>query len=306
MHTRVNKNFKCLLNKKVSVYLWGETMNNRCVKSIGDYILLLVSMVALFVTYFIWQPYNKCMIQTGDSDIGSPVANFITRVLFYALCFAVVILFSLIIFERNEKIRFEIKSIEIAKTVAVMFALRIGVDVLNLIVISALRNEHKIATILASLLEIIYDVLLPTVPVAMLAYKRSKQQINKFVAVGTTIIMIVATILYYFLFFAYCYDSMIECKTELLAICRDTVFVFIAYVMLSSFYFLSNESSTNRNKGKAFIIRIVLIALVFAVVNFIKFAVLPVGMIRSTLSVDGMMTDVYRIESYSDMLQNLK
>lgn len=187
-----------------------------------------------------------------------------------------------------------------------MFALRIGVDVLNLIVISALRNEHKIATILASLLEIIYDVLLPTVPVAILAYKRSKQQINKFVAVGTTIIMIVATILYYFLFFTYCYDSMIECKTELLAICRDTVFVFIAYVMLSSFYFLNNESSTNRNKGKAFIIRIVLRALVFAVVNFIKFAVLPVGMIRSTLSVDGMMTDIYRIESYSDMLQNLK
>ena len=40
------------------------------IKSIGDYFLLLVSMVALFFTYFIWQPYNKCMIQTGDSDMA--------------------------------------------------------------------------------------------------------------------------------------------------------------------------------------------------------------------------------------------
>lgn len=275
--------------------------------------LSLILIAVTEITYFYWQPYDKCLIQPSIIIDKLFVLDLLSRFIYYLLFFSVIIFVLSMLFEKKIFKTNNTKKIpSYIKFYLIAFGTRVLFDVLEYFIsrifvigsISILVN-HIILESIFNILTIV--ICIRILFIGDLAKKTKTRTICLYISIVAIIILLVCLLIEYVncfelinigkqtwiykLYFCNLYRDILICFSTIL----------IAYMLLK------HKDYIGYNLFKSFfvmIIRILSIVLLFCLINYAKFIILPHSLINSIYSVDNEIIKIERITSYYDAHDN--
>lgn len=281
---------------------------NIAINKLGKILLTIIIFSLLAITYFYWQPYDKCLFQpvlTIDTII---ILDFITRLLYYLLYISSIIFIISMLFKSKLNLLYKKDKIEIAKIYFIILFIRFIFDFIIYILNKLVLNDLGKVILIFLLLESTFNITVIIIAIRKICFTKAanKTLLRKWFAISSAVLITTSLCLITYEYIK-CYsflDSDIQVWENKLYCCnlfRDIIVnssaVIIAYAIL-----MHKDHKTQRPFKEFSIItlRISLILGAFILINLLKFIVLPHSMIKSIDSIDGTVTEINRVISYDD------
>lgn len=269
--------------------------------------LPFVAIVLLSLTYFIWQPYDKCLFQITMAFDKITFIGFATRVIYYLVFFSALILINVSLFKNNlSQQRITKKSLP--KIYGTLFLFRAIADLVIYLVNRIIIDDFAMVFCDFVLVESIFNIAV----ILFIANKVIPHNQNKLTSKRKAIIIFlvaVAVILFVALIVMYVNCSKLlyenrqawEYRLYLCNMIRDIInnSLAIAIIFFAKADFAESEEPLLKSVSKV-IIRLSAVLCLFVILNLAKFAVLPHSMIKTIKSVDGEVTSIVRVTDYKN------
>lgn len=285
---------------------------NVIIRKMSEIFLVLVVFALLSLTYFYWQPYDKCLIQPELIVDKITILDFITRIIFYLLYFSSIILIVSKLFKSEFDYRFKQSKVKIVKLYLMLFAVRLLFDIITYVIKRAASGGEFAIFGVSLILESLFDIVIIAVTICLLCHKNyAERTIARKVLTVVSVVFVILLLSLLIMQYSQCmklYNERIsewKYEIEYCRLYRDIVVNFSA--VLLAYCLLKHKNHRDNNRAfKTFsvsVIRSLLIVLVFILLNFAKTVILPYSTIKSVSSAEGITTNISRAEGYEDAFE---
>lgn len=282
------------------------------IRKLSELFLTLIIFALLSITYFYWQPYDKCLFQPALIIDKIVIFDFITRIIYYLLYFSSIILVAVKLFKSEIDNHFKQNKVNLFKLYLSVFAIRLLFDIITY-VIKRITSSGEVTIIgVFLILESLFDIIIVTVILRWLCAKECAERTTArkvFIVVSVVLVTVLLSVL--IMQYSACmelYNESISAwkyEIEYCNLYRDIIINFSA-VLLAYGLLKHKKHIDNKKPFRDFctaLIRVFCIICIFALMNMIKVFILPYSTIKSVSSAGNLTTNIERAEGYADAFE---